>query len=46
MIGFVYADEPEAKTFFKKVDSSKKDLATGKSSAFPKRSSPPSGHII
>jgi len=28
MIGFVYADESEAKKFFKKVDS-KKDLATG-----------------
>jgi hypothetical protein len=29
MIGFVYADEQEAKAFFKKVNS-KKDLATGK----------------
>lgn len=29
MIGFVYADEQEAKAFFKKV-SSKKELAAGK----------------
>ncbi|KAJ3569822.1 hypothetical protein NP233_g4804 [Leucocoprinus birnbaumii] len=29
MVGFVYADEAEAKTFFKKVNS-KKDLATAK----------------
>jgi hypothetical protein len=28
MIGFVYADEQEAKTFFKKVKA-KKDLASG-----------------
>lgn len=29
MIGFVYADEKEAKTFFKKVEA-KKELAIGK----------------
>jgi len=31
MIGFIYAEKPETKKFFRKVDSKKrkKDLATG-----------------